>query len=133
MPNACYNPANGQLLGTEKSLLAIYQEINSLTTAQKSAIWTDFTSGSPPKWSRDGEAGTHGAHADALAAMSIPAIEQPVNASFPAAVQTAARLRMVAIYLLDNPLYLANPAFDPAIDVRPYAVADAAADASTPA
>lgn len=115
MSVACYNPATGQVLGVERTLLAIYNDLNALSAGQKTAIWNDFTSGNPPKWSLD-----DGTHADALAAASGLAIDMPVSGGWTASLQTAARLKMVAIYLLDQPLYLVNPQFAPAINVKPY-------------
>jgi hypothetical protein len=115
MPTACYDPATGDLLGIERGLLAIYNDLNALSTAQKNAIWADFTGGTPAKWSTD-----LGPHADAVSALSIPAIVMHTSTAFTAAEQLAARLRMVAAYLLDEPLYLRNPAFDPTVNVVPY-------------
>lgn len=114
MATAVYDD-NGDFLGVERPLLGIYNQLNALTPARKTAVWTDFTSGSPPKWSLD-----PGPHADAVAAASGLAIDMPLGGGWTAALQTTARLKMVAIYLLDKPLYLKNPDFDPAIDVIPY-------------
>lgn len=115
MPLALYDPATGDLLGTAKTLLAIYTELAALSTARKNAVWADFTSGSPPKWSLD-----DGPFAPPVAALSVPAIDMHTSTAFTAAEQTAARLKMVAVYLMDNPLYLKNPAFDATINVVPY-------------
>lgn len=128
MPSLVYSPTETDpefggplLLGLQRSLLAIYTDLAALTSPQKIAIWTDFTSGSPPRWSRDGDDGqTHGTHAPALAVAAVGAIDMHTSAGFTAAEQLSARLRMVAIYLLDNPKYLVNPAFDPTINVKPY-------------
>lgn len=106
---ASYDPATGQLLGIKRSLLAIYQDLDGLSTAQKSAVWTDFTSGSPPRWSLD-----EGADAGTVMALSVPAIDLT---GLTTAVQLVARLKMVAAFVRDNPLYLVNPAFDPTINV----------------
>lgn len=110
-----YDPATGATLGVERTLLAIYQDLNALSGATKTAVWTDFVSGSPPKWSLN-----DGPHADAVAAASGLAIDFPVGGNWTTALQTAARMKMVAIYLLDRPRYLAAPAFAPAVTVLPY-------------
>lgn len=108
----CYAPETGATLGIERPLLAIYQDLNALSAANRNAIWTNFVSGNPPLWSLD-----DGLHADALAALSVPAIDLT---GLNAADQLKARLKMVAVYLLDRPLYLVNPVFAPTVNVKPY-------------
>ncbi len=122
MPTACYDPATGGLLGTERSLFAIYTDLNALTNGQKNAIWTDFTSGSPPKWSQDGQDGvTHGFHAGEVSAHAGLAIDMPVVAgNWTTALQTKARLMMVAVYMLDRPKYLVAPSFDATINIQAW-------------
>lgn len=105
-------------LGYQRTFLAIYNDLNALTVAQKNNIWTAFVAGTPPLWSRD-----EGAHAGTVMACAGLAIDMAISAGFTAADQTRARLRMVAAYLVDNPTWLTQPAFDPSIDVRPYAAA----------
>ncbi len=112
MPTASYNPANGQILGTQRSLLAIYTDLQALSGAQKTAIWADFISGAPPKWSLD-----DGPLAGTVMACSIAAIDLT---GLPVAVQTAARMKMVAAYVVDRPLYLVAPSFDGTIDIPGY-------------
>lgn len=127
-PPLMYDPINEDtenggplLLGSQKSLLTIFQELNALSAAQKNAVWIAFTAGNPPKWAQDGNDGsTWGTHADAVSAHSGLAIDLPVSGGWTVALQTKARLQMVAVYLLDNPKWLVNPAFDPTINVRPY-------------
>lgn len=112
MPIASYDPATGNILGTQRSLLSIYNDLNSLTGAQKNLVWADFTSGSPVKWSTD-----DGPNAGSVMACSIVAIDVT---GLSAAVQTTARLKMVAAYVLDRPLYLVSPSFDPTINIPGY-------------
>lgn len=112
MPSASYDPATGALLGTQRALLSIYQDLQALSAAQKNLVWADFTAGSPPKWSTDDTPG-----AGVVMACSIPAIDLTGLAT---AVQTAARMKMVAAYVLYNPRYLVNPGFDPSILVPGY-------------
>jgi len=112
MPTASYNPDTGELLGTQRSLLSIYQDLNALTAAQKNAVWTDFTSGTPPKWSLD-----DGPLAGVVMALSVPAVDLSGLSS---ADQLKARLKMVAAYCVDRPLYLVNPSFDGSISIAAY-------------
>jgi hypothetical protein len=112
MPSASYDPVTGALLGTQRTLLAIYTDLQALTAAQKNLVWTDFTSGNPPKWSTDDTPG-----AGVVMALSVAAVDLTGLAT---AVQTAARMKMVAAYCLYNPKYLRNPAFDPTIFVSGY-------------
>ncbi len=129
-PNSVFDPVNvdsegsAVYLGAEKPLLTIYQALNALTTAQKNAIWAAFVAGTPPKWAQDGADGqTWGKHAPALAAASTMAVDFPVGSGWTAALQTQARLKMVAIYLLDNPTWLNGNTFGgsvPAVTVLPY-------------
>lgn len=113
MPVAIYDPATGDLLGTSKTLLQIYNELTALTTQQRAAIWADFTSGNPPKWSL-----VDGAFSPAIAALSVMAIDCAalLNATQLAKAQT----KMVAVYLYEKPLYLVNPSFDANINIAPY-------------
>ena len=112
MPTVCYNPATGAKLGTQRSLLSIYNDLNALTLAKRNAIWADFTSGNPPKWSLD-----DGLNAGVVMALSVPAIDLT---GLTTADQLKARIKMVAAYILDRPLYLVAPAFDGTIDVPGY-------------
>ncbi len=107
MPVASYDPITGNVLGTQRSLLSIYNDLNALTLAQKNAIWANFTAGSPPLWSTD-----DGPYAGTVMACSVAAIDMT---NLTTAVQTIARLKMVAAYVLDRPLYLVNPTFDPSV------------------
>ncbi len=112
MPIASYDPATGNVLGTQRPLLAIYNDLNALTTPQKNAVWANFIAGSPPLWSTD-----DGVNAGSVMALSVPAIDLT---GLTVAVQTIARLKMVAAYVLDRPLYLVNPSFDPTINIPGY-------------
>lgn len=111
MPTACYDPTTGVLLGTKRTLLAIFNLLNALTQTQKAAIWTDFTSGSPPK-----RALTEGLDAGTVMAISVAAIDQGLTG----AALAKAQMKMVAAYIRDNPNYLKNPAFDATINIVGY-------------
>lgn len=92
----------------QRGLFAIYQDIHALTTAQKMAIWTDLSSGSPPKWSQN-----QGPNTAAIMALHWSA----VNSGATTANMTDARLRLMAMYVHDNPTYLVHPSFAPSINV----------------
>lgn len=115
MPTAAYDPATGQLLGAKRSFLAIYNDLAALTSGQKAAVWAALTAGSPPLWATD-----DGPDAGAVAALSVAAIDLT---GLSAGVQTAARMKMVAAYVRDNPLWLVAPTFDPTVNVPGYTAA----------
>jgi hypothetical protein len=86
----------------------IYGDLQALTNAQKTAVWTDLSEGSPRKYLRDA-----GPNAAAIAALDWSANDSgAVGASL-----TSARMRIAAAYVQDNPTYLVQPAFDPTINV----------------
>lgn len=92
-----------------RTLFAIRADLNALSAGQKTAVWSDLSGGSPPKWALDA-----GRNAAAIAAIEWAAT---VPAGITAAERTEARLRLAAMYVQDNPAYLVNPAFDPTINV----------------
>lgn len=93
--------------------LDIIADINALTGAQKNLIWTDITSGTPPKWQLDA-----GPNAGAIAAMAstlkilVPTFVPASNADV---VNT--KIWAVALYVQDHPTYLVHPSFDPSINI----------------
>lgn len=92
----------------KRTIYAIYTAIGALTATQQSAIWTDLTTGTPPKWATDA-----GPNAAAIAAIHWSA----ANSGATAANLNDARRRLAAMYAQDNPGYLVAPAFDPSINV----------------
>lgn len=88
-------------------LLDIITDINALSTAQKNLIWTDITSGAPPKWELD--AGPNAA--------AIAVLQWAATSGVSAADILSAKIRGVAMYCADNPKYLVNPAFAPTINI----------------
>lgn len=86
----------------------IYTDISALTTTQQNAVWTDITSGTPPKWSQD-----EGTNAGAIAAIHWSA----ANSGAGAAAVADAKRRLVACYCQDNARYLVHPAFDTNINI----------------
>lgn len=91
-----------------RPLYAIYVDLQALSTAQKTEVWTDLTSGTPKKYFLDA-----GPNAAAIGALDWAATD---SGATPVAL-TAARLRIAAAYVQDNPAYLVHPAFDPGINV----------------
>jgi hypothetical protein len=85
-----------------RTMLAVRNDLAALTAAQKNAVWADLNSGTPPKWSTDA-----GPNAAALGAYQLIGS----SATLSAADVLEAKLRGVAAYCLDNPLYLVNPTF----------------------
>lgn len=92
----------------KRTLYAIWQQLNGLTATQQSNIWTDITSGAPPRWALD-------AGPNAAGIMSLH--WSAVNSGATAANLNDARRRLVAMYCQDNVNYLVNPAFDNTINV----------------
>lgn len=92
-----------------RTLFAIRSDLNGLTNPQKLTVWSDLSSGSPPKWATDA-----GPNAAAIAAIEWAAT---VPAGVTVAEKTEARLRLVSMYVQDNPDYLVHPAFDGDINV----------------
>lgn len=82
--------------------------INALTAQQKNAIWADLNGGNPPKWSTGTGASVRAMIVLHWAASSITLLPADVN---------EARLRMAVLWVMDNPNYLVQPAFDRTINV----------------
>lgn len=110
MPTACYHPVTGALLGVYRPAHAIFAALSALTGPQKTAVWADLTGGSPAKWTSD-----RGPNAAAI--LMCVGITVSLAGAMTAAQLTDMKVRAVAAYVLDNPLYLVNPAFDPTINV----------------
>ena len=91
-----------------RSIYAIYTDLVALTAGQKTTVWNDFNSGTPPKYLLD-----EGPNAAALAVLDWTI--KKLGAS-PAAT-TDAQLRAVSMYVQDNPKYLKNPTFDTSINI----------------
>lgn len=113
MPTAVYNPATGALLGTRRTPAAIYADLSALSAAKKTAVWTNFTAGSPALWATD-----DGPNAGAIGIGF--GIVTNLAATMTAAELTDMKLRAVTAYVLDNPQYLIAPGFDPTINVPGY-------------
>ena len=93
---------------TKRGLLAIITDLNALSGAQKTAVWSDITSGSPPKWATD-----TGPNAAALAwAPTLITLN-----GLTAANVLDLKIKAVAMYVQDNPNYLVHPSFDNTINI----------------
>lgn len=93
----------------KRDLIDIYFDLrDNLSTQNKNAIWTDISRGTPRKYfvgPGDNKA-------------SIVALDWSVSDSGATGTAlTNARLRLVAMYVQDNPKYLVNPAFAPGVNV----------------
>lgn len=91
-----------------RTLLAIRNDISNLTGTQKTNIWNNFISGSPPLWATDA-----GPNAAALAVLQL----MGASVTLSAADVLEAKIRAVAMYCQDNPNYLVTPSFDNTINV----------------
>lgn len=91
-----------------RTLYAIWQAINALTATQQNNVWTDITSGTPPKWATD-----TGPNAAAIMGLNWSATASGATT----ANLNDAKRRLVAMYCQDVPGYLVNPSFDATINV----------------
>lgn len=93
---------------TARSLADILASLRTLTNTQLNAVWADLAAGTPPKYlSRVSP------RAGAIFALDWAVGSS--NAQSPAA--TDARLRIISLWVLDNPDYLVTPSFAPAVNV----------------
>lgn len=81
--------------------------LNALTATQKQEIWTDLTSGTPPKVLTD-----LGGNNAALYVLKWAAGTGMASGDI-----AQAKLYAAAMYVQDNPAYLINPTFDTSINV----------------
>lgn len=91
-----------------RRLYDIWQALNALSAGQQSAIWTDITSGTPPKWAL-----AEGDNAGAILALHWSAL----NSGATTANLNDAKRRLVAMYCQMYPNYLIHPSFDSTINV----------------
>ena len=92
----------------DRPLYQIYNDLSALTTTQQSNIWTDFSSGTPPKYLLD-------AGDNAAAIVVLDWVVRKSGATGAALLD--AKLRAVTMYVQDNVDYLVTPAFDTTINV----------------
>jgi hypothetical protein len=96
------------VLKQKRILWDIFTDIQALTGAQKTAIWNDLISGSPPKLALD-----EGPNAAAIFGLHWAT----ATSSTTTGERLDAQQRLMAMYTQDNPRYLINPPFAPAITV----------------
>lgn len=89
-----------------RKLYDIVQSLNALTAVQKTNISNDLFGGLPPKWTQD----TGPNAADLLVLYTLT-----LTTGLSTADKNTVRLHAAAIYVMDNPLYLLSPPFDPTI------------------
>lgn len=98
-----------------RRLYDIYTDLNpaapspKITAAQLNTVWTDLTSGTPPKLSLD-----VGMNAASIFVMHFLGA---TVAGLTTAEKNEAKRRAIAFYCQDNVNYLVNPAFDPSINI----------------
>lgn len=91
-----------------RALLDIFNDVNALSSLQKTAVWNQLNSGNPPVWATD-----KGPGAPAIASIQL-------MAQFgTGTLQTQAQLRMASIYCQDNWKFLVNPAWWPPTGAGP--------------
>lgn len=91
-----------------RPLYAIYADLQALSGPNKTAIWSDLSSGTPKKYL----VGV-GGNVAAIAALDWAASDSGATGN----ALTAARLRIAAMYCQDVPGYLVNPPFGTGINV----------------
>lgn len=91
-----------------RTLPDITADLNALSNPQKVALWSDLTSGSPPRLFT-----STGPNAGAIGVLHLIAGGMGIGN----ALMLEAKIRAAAMYLQDNPRYLRNPSFDESIDI----------------
>lgn len=91
-----------------RTLYAIRADLAALSAANKNAVWSALTAGTPPLWAADA-----GPNAAALLALQMLG----ASATLSAAAATEAKLRAAAMYCQDNPSWLVNPPFGSGISI----------------
>lgn len=95
-------------LRRNRSLPAIFADLDNLTAAQKTNVNADLFASSPAKWRSD-------VGPNAVSLWLLDAIVGLVTLS--AADKNLLKLKAAAAYVQDNPRYLVNPIFDVSINV----------------
>ena len=89
-------------------LVSIRNDLTALTVAQKTAVWDDLTSGTPPKFAA--------VKSENTAAMFVLKFLTEVP-SLASGDITAAKMHLAALYVQDVPFYLEQPAFAPTVNI----------------
>lgn len=95
---------------TARPLYAIYSDLTVLTAAQQSAVWTNISAltNGVEKYLLDAGPNT----------AAIVVMDWAVKSSGATGTAlTAARFRIVAMYVQDNPKYLVNPSFATTVNI----------------
>jgi hypothetical protein len=109
-PTAVYDK-DGNIIGKERLLHHILEDVLALSSADKAKIWNDLNTGKPKKYGT-----SYGKGAGAILALDWSLRE---SGATPNALQ-AAQQRIMALYVSDNPQYLENPPFAPLVNVKGY-------------
>ena len=86
----------------------VWHDIGALTGTQKTKIWLDLQSGTPPKWTQDRGPNAADLHIVWLMATQLGLV---------AADKQSSQQMLMSIYTVDNPTYLVHPPFDDTINV----------------
>jgi hypothetical protein len=98
-----------------KSLSQLYQDVQALTAAQRTNLWTDLSASALPEAPRK-YLTDYGPSAASIFVMDwIVFVLKPT-----AAQMTAAQNDIMAFYIGDNPQYAINPVFDTTINLPGY-------------
>ena len=88
----------------------VYHDIGALTGSQKTKIWADLQSGTPPKWTQDRGPNAADLHILWLLATQLSVVNT-------AADKQTCQAMLMSIYTVDNPTFLVHPAFDTTINI----------------
>jgi hypothetical protein len=91
-----------------RTLTDLLTTLKALTTQQKTNIWTDLASGTPPRY-----ANYSGGNDAGIFILDWVISDSGLSGN----ALTVARLRITAMYVQDHSNYLVNPAFDTSISV----------------
>lgn len=92
----------------KRTVFAIYTDLAALTATQRDAVWADLMGGNPPKLALDTGPNT----ADVFTMHFLSTAVSGLTA----AEKNEAKRRTIAFYVQDNPAYLVNPPFAPAVN-----------------
>jgi len=90
----------------------VVADVDALTVAQKSAIFSDLNAGTPPKWATDRGLSAPDLHIVWMLAQKLGCVQTQADKNF-------CRTMLIAIYVTDEPNwnYLVHPAFAPEVNI----------------
>lgn len=96
------------LVRVKRTLYSIYADLNALAGSDKVLVWNDLSAGTPKKYALSA-----GVNAGAISVLDWVVQFSGVN---PTNIQQA-QLRLIAMYVQDQPRYLEHPSFAPTINI----------------